>query len=341
MRNSSVFVSFPLMLALAIGGAAVVSAPASAVAQAAAPDKKTRDAARKHYADGEKAFDAGKFAEAHELFKKANELIPSAHAEYWIAMALDKQGKEEEATAALEQFLANPSKDKAGADRVKEAEDRLAELKAKQTGEVNVITSPAGAAISVDGQPQMGEAPMIVRIAPGKRIVSISSPGYKDVEREVEVKAGERLDLNVTLELSEPPPEPAPVPEPVAPAPEPPPPPAPKSKVPAYVTLGIAGASTLVGTFFGIKALSAKGEFNDKPTADKADDVERNALIADMAFGVAITLGVTGIVLLTSDDSGEEKAQRARRAVTASRPKLRIAPVIAPTVGGAAAQLTF
>ena len=34
-----------------------------------------------------------------------------------------------------------------------------------------------------------------------------------------------------------------------------------------------------------------------------ADDTERNALIADMAFGVAITLGVTGVVLLTSDDS--------------------------------------
>ncbi len=72
--------------------------------------------------------------------------------------------------------------------------------------------------------------------------------------------------------------------------------------VPAFVTLGIAAAGAAVGTVFGLQALSAKSDFEDNPTTDAADDTERNALIADMAFGVAITLGVTGIVLLTSSD---------------------------------------
>ncbi|HMR10157.1 MAG TPA: PEGA domain-containing protein, partial [Polyangiaceae bacterium] len=131
---------------------------------------------------------------------------------------------------------------------------------------------------------------------------------------------------------------------PAAPPPDPGPPPpkdnpaaSSKSKVPAYVTLGIAGAGALVGTFFGIKALSAKSDFKDNPTTDAADDVERNALIADMAFGVAITLGVTGVVLLTSADS-DEKAAKSR---FVSGPRLRVAPVIGPTGGGAAAHLTF
>ncbi len=341
MRNVSVFVRFPLIAALAAGCVVTATGPREASAQAAAPDKKTRDGARKAYGDGEKAYEAGKHAEAYENFKKANDLIPSPHAEYWMAMSLDKQGKEKEAGEAFEKFLANPGKDKAGAERVKEAQDRVKELQGKQTGEMNIITEPAGATVMVNGQPQMGEAPMIVKLPPGKHMVAISSPGYLTVEREIEVTAGEKGELNVALELSETSPEPAAAP--LAPVSEPPSDPAPsgpKSKVPAYVTLGIAGAGALVGTFFGVKALSAKSDFNDNPTSDGADDVERNALISDMAFGVAITLGVTGIVLLTSSDSGGEKAKK-ERFMTASRPKLRVAPVIAPTMGGAAAQLTF
>src|SRR5262249_10496563 len=115
-----------------------------------------------------------------------------------------------------------------------------------------------------------------------------------------------------------------------------------RSKVPAYVTLGIAGASAVVGTFFGIKALGAKSDFNSTPTTDNADKVERNALISDMAFGVAITLGVTGIVLLTSggdEPAAKEGARRPR--YMAQKPHFNVAPFATPHGGGAAAKLTF
>lgn len=314
-------------------------AQAQGKAAAAKPDKKTVDAARKAYAAGEKAFAAGKYEEAYDSFKKADEAIPSPHAQYWMAAALDKQGKKDDAAAAYEKFLANPGKEKAGADKLDEAKKRLEDLKGKPIGEVSIVTTPAGATVMIDGQPQMGEAPMIVKLAPGKHTVAISSPGYQNVEKEIDVTPGAKQDLSVELTMSEAPPEPtAPPPEPTAPPPEEPAKAEPKSKVPAYVTLGIAGASALVGTFFGIKALGAKSDFNDKPSTDAADDVERNALIADMAFGVAITLGVTGVVLLTSSDSDEKSAKGARYV---AGPKFRVAPVIGPTGGGAAAQLTF
>ena len=114
-------------------------------------------------------------------------------------------------------------------------------------------------------------------------------------------------------------------PSPWAPPP-PPPPPEPRSLVPAYVTLGIAGAAAVVGTIFGVQALSAKSDFDKTPNTDKADDTERNALIADMAFGVAITLGVTGVVLLTSNDDPPPSA--------ASLPKLKRARLDLIPYGG-------
>jgi hypothetical protein len=109
--------------------------------------------------------------------------------------------------------------------------------------------------------------------------------------------------------------------------------------VPAYITLGIAGAGAVVGTIFGAKALSAKSDFDKSPTGSSADDTERNALIADMAFGVAITLGVTGIVLLTSDDSSS--SSNAKLEKLPKRAKLVVAPYASPKGGGAAAQYSF
>ncbi len=351
MRKVSVFARFPSFGAALLAGALVsLGAPPAAQAQgkpaaaAAKPDKKTRDAARKAYGAGEKAYDAGKYDEAYENFKKANELIPSPHAMYWMAMCLDKQGKDEEALAAFDALMANPGVAKIGEDKLSTAKERHEALKAKQVGEVNIVTTPAGATVSVDGKPQMGETPMIVKLPPGAHKITVSSQGYEDAELDVDVTAGQRSEQSLELKMTdEAPPVAAPPPE-ETPTPLPPEPPVqaePRSKVPAYVTLGIAGAGAVVGTIFGIKAMSAKSDFNDNPTSDKADDVERNALIADMAFGVAITLGVTGVVLLTSSDSSEPAKEAKTRTHRPPRAKLNFAPYVSPKGGGAAARLTF
>ncbi len=57
-----------------------------------------------------------------------------------------------------------------------------------------------------------------------------------------------------------------------------------------------------------------------------------------MSYAAAVTLGITGIVLPTSDDSLAEKGSH-----TASSPKRRVivAPYATPTGGGAAAHVTF
>jgi outer membrane biosynthesis protein TonB len=316
------------------------AAPAPKPAPAKPPDKKTRDAARKAYGDGEKAYAAGDYAGAIEGFSKANELIPSPHALYWIAKSLDGQGKTEDAIKAYETFLADGEHAKAGDDKVADATARLDALKATLVGEVNVDTVPMGATLSVDGTPQMGETPMILKLSPGTHKLTVSASGFETKEIDVEVKGGERLEQKIELTPKPaPPPEPEPVAEP-APAPAPPPPPPEKrSKVPAYVTLGIASAGAIVGTIFGIKALRSKSDFDSKPTGSAADKTERNALIADMAFGVAITLGVTGVVLLTSSDDAAPKAAKLHK--LPPRAQLNVAPYVTTEGGGAAARLTF
>lgn len=343
--------SFSKALALVVAGSlASTSALPLAMAQgkgaAAAPDPKKRDAARKAYQGAEKDYAAGKYDKAYDGFKKANEILPSPHAEYWMAMSLDKQGKKEDAAAAYEKLLAHADVSKLGDEKIGQVKARLEELKGKQTGEVSIATTPPGATVSVDGTAQAGETPMVVKLPPGSHTITISNPGYEKQELKVDVSAGQRVDKNVELKATELG-APAAAPAPEAPAPaepaekgEPAAPAQPKSKVPAYVTLGIAGAATVVGAFFGVKALGAKSDFDDDPTTDNADTVERNALIADMAFGVAITLGVTGVVLLTSGDSEPAKEKAAKKSLP-KKARFNVAPYATPNGGGAAARFVF
>ena len=93
------------------------------------------------------------------------------------------------------------------------------------------------------------------------------------------------------------------------------------------------------GAVFGGLALKSKGEFEDTPTQDLFDETERNALIADMSFGVALTFGVTGLVLLLTD-SGEE-APKDEKKPEEKKATFRFAPYGGPSGAGAVGVVTF
>jgi hypothetical protein len=312
---------------------------ATGPAIAAKPDPKAQKGAKKALADGEKAYKTADFATALTRFEESEALLPSAAAEYWIADCLDKLGRLDEALPAYNRFLANPTQDKTLADKRTTAEARVAQLKATVPGEINVITKPEHASVMVDGQAQPGQTPMPLKLSPGEHKIVVTAPGYEPREITVVASAAVKGEQKVDLvEIPPPPPAPPPPPPPASAPPPPAPPPAPPSMTPAYVTLGVAGVATVVGTYFGIRALSAKSDYNDHPTSDKADKVENSALVADMAFGVAITLGVTGIVLLTSP---EEPAATPTAKAVDQKPKLRVSPWATPKSGGLGALVTF
>jgi hypothetical protein len=133
--------------------------------------------------------------------------------------------------------------------------------------------------VSVDGTAQAGRNAHGDQLPPG-RTVTIAIRATKQ-EFKLDVSAGQRVDKNIELQAAELECTSAPLPagsrrrpgrahrksEPLRQR---------SQKVPAYVTLGITGASAAVGAFFGVKALGAK-RFRRDPTTDNADSVERNA----------------------------------------------------------------
>jgi hypothetical protein len=108
--------------------------------------------------------------------------------------------------------------------------------------------------------------------------------------------------------------------------------------VPAYVTASLAGAGLIVGSIFGVMALDSQSQFKGSPTDALADQTERNALICDMSLGIAVTLGITSVVLFTSKGGGSTTAKtKPARQVG----RLTLLPYASPTSGGARAHLTF
>lgn len=307
-------------------------------------DKQKKDGAKKAYKEAEAKFEKQDYAGALDLYKEADSLLPGERPKFKIAVCLDKLGKVTEAVAAYQTFLdAKPDAEKLK-DPIAEANTRMDALK-KTPGKVKVATvpeAPPNLKISVDGveQPAGNE----LSLAPGKHTIQVKADDFEPASQEVEVAFAESKSVSLEMKKVEAPPPPPPVavvePPPVKPVEPPkPPPPAPRSKVPAYVTLGFAGAGAVVGTIFGVMALGAKSDFDSMPTTDNADKADRNALISDMSYAVAITFGVTGAVLLFSKDSTEE-TKAASTHKTAPR-KAFIAPYAGPTGAGAAAHFTF
>jgi len=314
-------------------------------------EKQKKDEAKRLFKDGEDKFAAGDFAGALESYRGADEMLPGVMPKYKIAVTLDKLNKVSDAVAGYQAFIdyvdAQAKADKKFDakkydDKVTESKGRVEAL--KKTPATIRVTAPADAPqnlmVAVDGgAPQPAKE---LSLPPGKHTLVYTAEGYnasapQDIEvgyaetREVPPPALEKKSEPVAVA----PPPPPPV-ETAPPAPPEPPPPPPRSMVPAYVTLGLAGVGAVVGTIFGVSALGAKSEFEKNPTVENADKTDRNALIADMSFAVALTFGVTGAVLLFG---GDDKPAEQKTGLVIQKPV--ITPFVGPTGGGAAASFRF
>ncbi len=305
------------------------------------PTAEQREAAEQALSEGKIAYTNGDYLRAAELFARAHQLAPSPQAQYWLAMSLDLQGKPAEAYQAFQELLSNPQQEALDADLLQAARQR-SQVLAQIPATVVVITTPADAALSVDGVVQPGSSPFTLKLPAGEHQLEVRADGFEPNPLRLDLTPAQSLEHEVTLAASAAQPT---VPEttPAESAAEgstTPPEPQTRNRTPAYVTLGVAGASAIVGTIFGIQALNAESDFDANPTTRNADAVERNALIADMAWGVAITLGITGVVLLTTDEPQPQENARAKPDRSLAK-SVRVAPYVTPTGGGAAARLTF
>src|SRR5262249_22517575 len=179
-----------------------------------------------------------------------------------------------------------------------------------------------------DGKALSGVTPVDSDVPPGHHALDITAEGRVAQHKEIDVTFASKQEVKVDLEeKAAPSPPTAPPPPPVAATPVAPPPATQateakgSSTVPALITGGLAVVALGVGTIFGVMALQDKSDFDKNPTSSKADDGENHALIADMAFGVAVTLGVTSAVLFLSNDDAPAAAASNARPATASAKK--------------------
>ena len=327
-----------------LGMGVLCSAPLYAAPTQTQPAPSLADA-KKHYGEGEKKFKAGDYAGALTEFKSADDIKSTAQSQRYIGLCHDNLGHYADAVTWYEKFLtAVPPKMQKEGDEVKA---RVGQIKA-MPARIHLETTPPGAAILADGK-AMGTTPTDVELTPGKHILHIELAGYLPIDKDVDVTYGAKEE--VKSELVAKPVEPKPIAQnpvtPVVEQPNPAPPVKeekhePRSKLPAFITGGLAIVAVGVGTGFGIAALAKKSDFDKNPTADTADTGENFALVADMAFGVAITLGVTSAVLFLTKDDDAAPAKTASNTVVKKKPiKIIPTPFIVPNGGGAGAFLRF
>jgi hypothetical protein len=138
--------------------------------------------------------------------------------------------------------------------------------------------------------------------------------------------------IEVPTAAATPPDVSTPAASPAPPAPSPPPARS-HGNTAAWITAGLAVAGAATGTVLGIVALGDKSDFQKHPTYDKANAGNDSAAYCDAAFGAAVVLGVTSVILFLAHDDAPP--------ATASRATLTASPVVTPHGAGLGAVLRF
>ncbi|HJL02562.1 MAG TPA: PEGA domain-containing protein [Polyangiaceae bacterium LLY-WYZ-15_(1-7)] len=313
---------------------------AAAETPAAEPTEEERQQAREAYAQGQELFRAGQFEESLASFERAYELIPNPVVLLGVAEASERTGDVTRTIEALEGYLEGRPDAPDRAD----VEARLERLRAIP-GQIFVSTDPQGATIVLDGEDTGEVTPATLEAGAGDHVVSLTLEGYEPVEGSVSVLPSSRHEVNAEF-TPLPPPEPEtqegglngegePIEEAAAEDGEDESADDEGPGTAVWVTSGIAAATLVGGTVLGFMALSREAEFDDEPSADKADQGENFALFADVLFGVAAVSAITAIVLFLTDDADEDEDDEDATA------GLQLTPVMTRQGGGVSARLSF
>lgn len=252
----------------------------------------------------------GKDAEALDAFVRADALAPSPRAKAQRALAEQALGR----WVAAEQHLveASSSTDDAWVKKNRPVlEASLAEIRT-HLGTLEISTTTPGAILFVDGDPR-GPAPSTrVRVAAGTMVVEVRAPGFTTTRRTVQVAPGATVRESFTLVAEPSTATPSVVPAPLAaPAPTAPtaaveqvplattPPRAPRW--PAYVALGVGAAGAVVGTYFGVRTFTLKGQRDDAcapcspASINAATSLHSQAVTAATISTIAIATAVVSV----------------------------------------------
>jgi tetratricopeptide (TPR) repeat protein len=183
--------SFPALLVallLALGGTGASAGDPGAA----------RAAARKHFERGTTLYQEGHYAEAAAAFEAAYQTLANGVVLYNLGQCYEKLGDLQRAMGYYRDYLR----------MVPNAEDRplveslIARLEKRYEEErrpqVTVSSEPTGARVQVDGEAR-GVTPWSDKLEVGPHRLEVTREGYQPLRRDVELRPGEPLELQLFL----------------------------------------------------------------------------------------------------------------------------------------------
>ena len=321
---------------------ALLAAALCAPAVGSAQDADAQSKAREHYQKGKDLYEAEQYAEAKDEFQAAYDAKPHPVVLKSVAECQVQMLDIKAAIATFEKYLAAPE----AADKP-EIEKRLAEVRG-MLGKVEITTEPPGAGVVLDGTVTGEVTPVTMELNPGDHELALNLDGYEPLIKPLTLDKGASATVAVDF-AAEGTPAAAPaepdlvdpfaeegegdaddLAEPEFSEEEEGPPPA------FWVAAAVTGVGLVSGTVFGTMALGDEEDYKKNPTKDIKDNGERNAIIADVSFGVAAAAAIVGAVILVTDDGDEAEAS-----VGKSSPSLQVTPVATDDTVGVSTAVTF
>lgn len=293
-----------------------------------------QEQAREHYSKGKASYEAGDFEAALAEFTTAYEIKAHPTVLKSIAECQVQLGDLATAVETYEKYLADPE-----SDDKESIQARLDEVK-RTPSDVDIKSAPVGAAISIAGIDVAGVTPITVQLPPGDHVVTFSLEGYEPLEKSVTVALGEKGELLADfLTDGQPVAAKGALVDPFAEEEA-----SPKEEVAAeersgppvafWACAAVTGVGLVMGTVFGTMALDDEKKYQDDPTDETREAGTRNAIIADVSFGVAGAAAIAGIIVFVVDRKKQKRGAQEKAG-------LRFTPVADQHQFGLNAQVSF
>ncbi|MDP3275335.1 MAG: PEGA domain-containing protein [Deltaproteobacteria bacterium] len=163
--------------------------------------EQRRQRAGTEFGAGMEDYRRGDFARAAQHFASAFDALPDGAPLFNMARAWEGANEIGRALEAYQRYLAYVP----NASDADEVRSRISLLRARPT-ELFLTTQPPGAFVFVDGsaEPQPGTTPLVVQLAPGQHGIALVRDGHVRAERVIEVRAGNRETLAISLRADDP-----------------------------------------------------------------------------------------------------------------------------------------
>jgi len=298
---------------------ALLGAARPALAEPSSADRAT---ARTLALEGYNALQRKDFATAEERFRRADKLVHAPTLVVDHARALTGLGRLVEAYERYALVVREGVSDNSPwpwKRALQDAEDEIEALKPRLSWLTVAIVGPRTPTVFIDGRRVPSAAVGVPRaVNPGRRVIAARAGGYASREREVNLKEGQQLEIELLLErlpvgVDE---EPAPE-EPEAPVEEDPqlrptlPPRTDARRIGTYVAFSAGAAGFIVGGVTGVLALRVRSQELGYCSGDtcvprdwesnSGASIERyNALrrASTIGFGVGLAALATGTILV-------------------------------------------